>query len=236
MSRDRRQKGNPPMSKSVQMLPNPVDAPDWSTLRIMPPEGAVDALKSILSHWDGIEEKAFAVRGMVALIMEERELWQIATDPDTGQPYASLDQWFRTASPISHSSWRDALRTIKELRDTPLEELMRIKRCNLEQMKKISTRVRRLPKVIEAAIALPEKQFVAYVNEKYPGQYLEVKRPIVMAPEGDCTEFEQAIEMAMLIDECKDRAEAIKAISIAYLQDKGNQLLYERMKAGEHLA
>jgi hypothetical protein len=218
------------------MLPNSLGEVDWGALRVQDPEKAVSALQGILTRWDGIEEKAFAVRGMVALIMEERELWQIATDPDTGQPYASLDQWFRTASPISHSSWRDALRTIKELRDTPLEELMRIKRCNLEQMKKISSGIRKKAAVLRAAQTLPEKDFVRVVNEKYPGQYLEVKRPIVMAPEGDCTEFEQAIEMAMLIDECKDRAEAIKAISIAYLQDKGNQLLYERMKAGEHLA
>ena len=124
------------------------------------------------------------------------------------------------------------MRTVKELRsDVPMEMLMRIKRCNLEQMKKLSSGVRKKSLIQRAAVEKPEKRFVEEINTLYPDQHLEVKRPVEMVPEGNLEQHELAIKMAMLVDECATRAEAQLAIDIAYIQT--NQRLYDDLVA-EH--
>jgi hypothetical protein len=74
-----------------------------------------------------------------------------------------------------------------------------------------------LPAVIEAAKTLPEKQFVETLNRDH-NQHLEVKKSIIMADDGTVAEFEEAVSMAMEIEGC-GRNDAIKAISISYIQD-----------------
>ena len=62
----------------------------------------------------------------------------------------------------------------------PFEDLLSIKRANLEQLKQVSSNVRLLPAVIEAAKTLPEKAFVEKLNRDH-AQHLEVKQPVAMA-------------------------------------------------------
>jgi hypothetical protein len=205
-------------------------AVDWARIKSESDAAAANELRAILSGLDGIEDKVFALRGMACLMIEERQLWVEHEDPEVGQPFTSFDRWLKWAAPKSWSYCRDAMRVVKEL-GADFPELLRIRRCNLEQLKKASTSVRRLPAVIEAAKTLPEKQFVETLNRDH-NQHLEVKRPVEMAPAGDVAEFESAIAMAELIEEdCKSRADAIKVIAIRYLTDPGNVALWERRKA-----
>ena len=207
----------------------PLQGIDWSTLKSMDGETALGRLTAIVRHWDGAEEKAFAVRGMVALLMEERELWKMATDPETEQPYSSLDEWFRKASPISHSSWRDAMRTIKELhKDVPLEMLMRIKRCNLEHMKQISSGVRKKSDVQRAAVDLPEKKFVEEVNRAHPDQHLEARQPVIMADKAVSEKRDEAIEIAKKVYNCTNDGEALEAIFADFIDSHAVE--YEHMR------
>jgi hypothetical protein len=203
--------------------------PDWLSIKLQTRETAAASLRSILSGYEGLEDKVFYWRGRAALLIEEQELFKEVEDPEVGAPFQSFDRFLKVLYPRSWGSIRDALRTIKELKDMQPEDLVAMKRANMEQIKRISPAVRRLPEVIQAAKTKTEKDFVAYVNEVAPDQHLELKRPILLVPEGDCKEFEEAVEMVTLVEGCQSRAEALKAIGIHIIQDYAVQ--FESLKA-----
>jgi len=198
-------------------------------LKSMPPAQAAEELRVMLHDLDEAEDRVFASRGMACMMIEERELWQYFEDPDVGESFKSMDRFLKWVAPKSWSYCRDAMRVVKEL-GADFPDLLRIRRCNLEQLKKVSTKVRRNPAVIEAARTLPEKAFVEKVNREFE-QHLEIKSPVVMAPAGDVAEFNAAIEMALAIEDgCETRADALKAVGLHYLSDPGNVALWERRK------
>jgi len=204
-----------------------IESPNWTELRKTSPTEAATSLRGLLRDCEAFEKQVFALRGMCALLIEERELWTEFIDPEVDQPYASFDRFIKTQFPNSWGYIRDALRAVKELKDMPFEDLLQIKRANLEQLKKVSSNVRILPDVIQAAKTLPEKEFVAKMN-KEQNQHLDIRQPVVMADKGDVDEFEAAVEMAITIEECKTRAEAIKAIGVFYVVE--NAVEYEHKK------
>lgn len=194
-----------------------IETPDWANLRETCPEDAGGRLTALLAHLDGIEKHVFALRGMAMLLIEERTLFRWVLDEQVGDYYVSFDKWLRDTCPNSWGYCRDALRAVKELKAVPFEDLLQIKRCNLEQLKKVSSNVRILPEVVAAAKSMPEKAFVAKLNEEH-AQHLEVKQPVVMASAEDCAEFEAAIARAMQRG-APTRGDAIKDISVNYLLD-----------------
>lgn len=214
------------MPKSA-ILHLPVLTIDWAEVRELPSQDAASALQGLLRSLEGIEDNVFAVRGMACWIVEDRELYKELDDPEVGQKFASFDRFLKVTCPKSWSYCRDAMRVVKELREIPFTELVRIRRCNLEHLKKTSSGVRTLPAVIEAARTLPEKALVEKLNREH-NQHLEVKQPMVMASADDVAEFESAIQMAMELEECQSRAEAIKAIAVDYLT--GHRSEYEKLK------
>ena len=184
--------------------------PDWLALKLMAPQPAAVALRSIRLAWDGAEKKVFALRGMAALLIEERELYKEVEDPEFGVPYASFDRFLKQEFPNSWSYIRDALRAVKELRQVPFEDLLQIKRANLEQLKRVSSGVRILPEVVQAAKALSEKKLVQKLNTEY-NQHLEVKAPVMMAEADVCQLFEQAVDRVVIVYGCT-RSEALEYI------------------------
>ena len=200
-----------------------LQAPDWNELRGMVAEVAGKRLTGFLRGLDGVEKQVFALRGMAMLIVEERELYRWVLDEEVGDYYVSFDRWMKQELPTSWGYCRDALRAVKELKDMPFEDLLQIKRANLEQLKKVSSSVRILPEVVAAAKSLPEKSFVAKLNAEH-NQHLETSQPVVMASTGDCEELETAIALAIAVEGCTSRAEAIRAVSISYIQDHQGQV------------
>ena len=207
-----------PRSAITHLLPVSLEGADWSELRGCAPEPAVASLRAILQALEGTEERIFAIRGMAALLIEERELYRFVTDEEVGDYYQSMDRFLKQEFPKSWGDIRAALRTVKALKETPFADLVAIRRCNLEQLVKVSSNVRALPAVVEAAKVLPEKALVEELNRKH-GQHLDVRQPIAMAPVEDCDEFETAISIAMVVEHCASRAEAIKAVAVSYIQE-----------------
>jgi hypothetical protein len=119
-----------------------------------------ESLRSLLASLDGIEEQVFAARGVACLLIEERILWQPLG-------YPSFDVCLKAICPKSWGYCRDAMRTVKELREMPLADLLQIPRVNLQTMKQLSTGVRNQPEVIEAAKTMSETEFAAKVSNDY---------------------------------------------------------------------
>ena len=184
--------------------------PDWLALKLMAPQPAAVALRSSLLAWDEAEKKVFALRGMAALLIEERELYKEVEDREFGVPYASFDRFLKQEFPNSWSYIRRALRTVKELRQVPFEDLLQITLANLEQLKCVSSGVRILPEVVQAAKALSEKKLVQKLNTEY-NQHLEVKAPVMMAEADVCQLFEQAVDRVIIVYGCT-RSEALEYI------------------------
>lgn len=189
---------------------------------------AARKLSGILSGLDNAEKQVYALRGMAALLIEERQLYRFVVDEEVGDYYQSFDKWLKDTLPNSWSYVRDALRSVKELKDVRFEDLLEMKRCNIRQLKQVSSNIRALPEVIAAAKKLPEKELVAKLNQEHD-QHLSVNAPVVMAPKEDVDEFETALEMAMLLEDCHSRAEAMKALAVSYIQEHAVE--YETVKA-----
>ena len=217
----------------ISVISHETDMPNWAALRTELPEVAAKRLQGILARLDASEKQIFALRGMAALLIEERQLYRFVVDEEVGDYFQSFDKFLKDVCPNSWSYVRDALRAVKELKDVPFEDLLQMKRCNIQQLKQTSSSVRVLPEVIEAAKKLPEKELVAKLNTEHD-QHLETAAPVVMAPKEDVEEFETAVEMVTLIDDCHSRAEAIKAIGIRIIQECAAE--YEHLKAGEQQA
>ena len=146
-------------------------------------------------------------------------------DLEVGDYYASLDRFLKVEFPGSWGYIRDALRAVKELKDLPFTDLLEIRRCNLEQLKKVSSSVRILPEVVAAAKAMPEKAFVSKLNAEHH-QALEVKQPVLMAEQSISRIVDQAIEMAMALEGCTSRSSAFEAIAAYFVM--GCQSAYEK--------
>ena len=215
------------MKSSAIIAPPAFEEPNWTQLRALEPERAAAVIGVILKSLDAIEEKAFAVRGEAMLLIEERKLFRFVVDDEVGDYYQSFDKWLKDTLPRSWGYCRDALRTRKECREISYADYVQIPRCNSEQLKKVSSSLRALPAVVEAAQTLPEKAFGEKLNRDH-AQHLEVKQPVALAPAGDVAEFESAIEMAMLVEHCDTRADAIKAIAVSYIQDHATE--FEHLK------
>ena len=215
---------------STSAISHPVHGlrtPDWLALRLQTNETAGASLTAILRSWDGIEKQVFALRGMAMLLVEERELYRWVVDDEVGDYYQSFDRWMKQELPNSWGYCRDALRAVKELKGMPFEDLLQIKRCNLEQLKKVSSSVRLLPEVVAAAKQLPEKQFVEKLNKEH-AQHLETSTPVVMAPGPDAEKFEHCVEMVMAVEEC-GRGQALA--KIAELIEQEYLVPFEHLKA-----
>jgi hypothetical protein len=205
---------------------SPLKTPDWLALKIMPVQPAANALRSILFAYDSLEKQVFALRGMAALLIEERELFKEIYDPEVGEPYQSFDRFLKQEFPNSWSYIRDALRAVKELRQVPFEDLLQIKRCNLEQLKRVSSSVRILPEVVQAAKVLPEKKLVEKLNKEY-SQHLEVRQPVVMAEASVSDKVDEAVEMAIALYGCKSRGEALECVASDFIDTHAVE--YEHM-------
>ena len=198
--------------------PTLLRTPEWDKLWHCEPEVAASSLRYVLRDLDGVEKNVFAIRGMTALLIEDRKLYRFMVDDEVGDYFQSFDRFLKCQCPHSWSYVRDALRAVRELKDIPFTDLLGIRRCNLEQLKKVSSGVRLLPEVVRAAKSMPEKQFVEKLNREHD-QHLETKTPIVMATTDEIEEFEAAIAIATLVEGCTTRAEAIRCISVSYIQD-----------------
>lgn len=188
-----------------------LEAPDWNYLRSMSPEDSAPLVGHFLRDLDGVEKQVFALRGMAMLLVEERQLYRFVLDEEVGDYYQSFDRWMKQELPQSWGYCRDALRAVKELKDMPFEDMLQIKRCNLEQLKKVSSGVRLLPEVVKAAKTLPEKAFVEKMNADHD-QHLSAKVPVVMADPPVSVMRDEAIGIAKLIFHVTNDGDALEIV------------------------
>ena len=73
---------------------------------------------------------------------------------------------------------------------------------------------------------MPEKAFVAKLNAEHH-QALEVKQPVVMAEQSASAIIDQAVEMAIALEGCGSRSEALEAMAAYCIE--GWHAAYEKL-------
>ena len=205
-----------------------IRTPDWLALRIQPPEQAATSLRALLAAYDGAEEKIFALRGWALRIIKERDLFRFDVDVEHDRPIASMDRWIECMYGEKKGRYyKESLAAAENLNGVSFEDFAAMPRCNIKQLEGCSSNVRVMPEVIEAAKTMPEKQFVKEVlNERFH-QAREVKQPVIMASRSVSTVIDQAIEMAIALEGCQSREEALEAIAAYFVM--GCHANYEKM-------
>jgi hypothetical protein len=193
-------------------------------LRAMPDEQAALRVDSLIRGLEAQWKMSFAQRGYLMLECEERELWKHLFD-SSGNPYGSFGQWICDAAPFSRADCYQALRTVKDLPDVPRHELEQIPRCNLMELRKLSTAVRAQPEVIEAAKTMPQKSFIGRLQAGFPEQHLEQTRSMTFRfTESQHAVVEQALEFALRADG-GTREQVVEGWAVSSMQggDSGEQ-------------
>jgi len=122
-------------------------------------------------------KRTFVERGLILLEFEDRNLWCLLKDPDTGQPYETLRKWIKKIAPASFRDCYAALAAVKELRDMRIEDLLLTPRCNIEQLKLMSPKDRASEIEIEdgkrisvaiAAQTMKLSEFIATIGKRFP--------------------------------------------------------------------
>jgi hypothetical protein len=192
-------------------------AVDWEKMVSKPKEEAAEAVRAFLGAHEGIEERIFIARMRVLRVVEKLSLWELDIDPEIGEPFRSLDRWMKVLYPRQWGYCRDAMRTDAATPEIPMEDKAEMSVANLKVLADsgLSTGIRKRKDVIAAAKTKSKEALIEFLNEKYD-QHIE---PVTVMPRQDIAEFEQAIEMAMVLQGCKTRAEAIKEVAVSYIQD-----------------
>jgi hypothetical protein len=149
------------------------------TLRSIPEEQAASILDSRLRVLEDAWKRSYIERGIILVEVQERGLWRLLAGLD-GVPYHSFEAWVCGAAPHSRSDCFAAMRAVRELADIPRYQLESMPRCNVEVLRSLSSGVRSKPGVIEAAQALPEKEFREHIRASHPGQHIEGKRRLIL--------------------------------------------------------
>ena len=169
-------------------------SPDFDAIRSMPSEMAaapiVDILRTVEAADERIESltrQVYALRGAAMKIAEEKKVYQFFEDEEVGKPFRSLDRWNKITFPKSWRYNQEALATISKLPDVPMEKLVNTSRANILTLTQVSSNVRVLPEVLEAAQTLSEDAFADKLTRDHH-QALERKVTIKMtypAPDAD---------------------------------------------------
>lgn len=208
-------------------------APEFDALSIMrmralPNQEAADALDSRLRALERGYRRSFVERGLILVEMEERQLWKLLRDSETGQPYSSLEDWICTAATYSRSDCMAAKEAVKKLKDVPTDQLLDVPRCNIGSLLMLTAKDRakgavkigdKAVSVIVAAQSLPERAFTKAVAERYPDLHIEERKTIHLSPVKSAkTVIDRAIEMAMVLEDVTTREAVIEGWAIEYIE------------------
>ncbi len=151
-----------------------IPSPDFDRIRAITHEDAskpvVDILRTVEAADERIESltrQVYALRGAAMLIAQQKEIFKFFIDDEWGEPFRSLDRFNKAMFP---KSWRynaEALATIQKLPDVPMEKLVATPRCNIMTLTQVSSNIRALPDVLEAAQVLTEDGFIGKLTREH---------------------------------------------------------------------
>ena len=207
----------------ISAILHQIPSPDFDAIRAMTPEDAskpvVDILRTVEAADERIESltrQVYALRGAAMLIAQQKRIYEFFIDDEWGEPFRSLDRFNKVMFP---KSWRynaEALATIQKLPDVPMEKLVATPRCNIMTLTQVSSGVRTLPEVLEAAQVLTEDGFIGKLTRDH-GQHLERVQTLKLSYQsGDMAQVKKYLsrKAVLLSLDAEDYAGALLGIAI----------------------
>lgn len=200
---------------------------DILALREMDDLDVADIYDARVRSLERVQRRSFVEIGLICNEVSERELWRKLVCPPwidevgrerTGEYFHSFDAWMFSSLNVARSSAYSAMKLLNDLK-VPVADLQQMPRCNALKLASLSTKVQEDPKVIEAAKAMTEEDFIAEVMKIHPNQHLEAKKAVIAQPtktERDL--FDNAIEVAKWVYEVERREDALSNI-VAFFMD-----------------
>ena len=201
--------------------------PDFDAIRAMTSEDAAKPVVSILRTMEAADDRiesltrqVYALRGAAMKIAEEKKIYEFCIDDEWGEPFRSLDRWNKATFPKSWRYNQEALATISKLPEVPMEQLVSMPRCNMVMLaNNVSSSVRALPDVLEAAQTLSEDEFAAKLSTEH-GQHLERKETLKFTySKGEAEMVKLALSMVGKLIEVEDMSGQLLALSIDYIAE-----------------
>lgn len=207
---------NPPDLAGVEITPSDVEA-----IREMEPRTQAKMYDERARSKEAAGKRTFVEWGLIMVEMEDRKLYMQLLDP-AGKPFKSLGAWISDAAPTSRSNAYASLNAMRMVNEeVSAADLGEMPRVNIETVKKLSTSVRKDPKVIEKAKDLGEQEFKEYINKEHPEQHIEPDKPMRFKPtQGDRQEIDGALDQAMWAYDLTSREDALLALALFFQQNK----------------
>jgi hypothetical protein len=178
---------------------------------------AADAITGRVCALDSVLRTGFIHLGILCREVRDRQLWRWLIDPDTMKPFTSMGAWITRSAPYSYRHCHSAMTALDQLSDIPVDQLAEIPQCNLARMQRLSTKTRQEPGLVIAAAQLSEERFAAKIAEEYPDQHIEAKTSRWMLAPSLARLRDEAIDVAMVRQDCRTREEALEAIFADYI-------------------
>lgn len=140
----------------------------------LPDEEAAVVLDRRTRILDVLYRRTFVELGFICREMQVRALWRHLG-------YESFNAWVDAAAPYSRSYCFEAKRIVGELKDVPREQLLGMSRESILTLRSLSTAVRNLPDVLEAA-KRGDEVLTKKIEAEHPGQHLESRTPMRLSP------------------------------------------------------
>jgi hypothetical protein len=169
---------------------------------------------------ESLTRQVYALRGAAMLIAQQKEIFKFFIDDEWGEPFRSLDRFNKATFPKSWRYNQEALATISKLPEVPMEQLVSMPRCNMVMLaNNVSSSVRALPDVLEAAQTLSEDEFAAKLSTEH-GQHLERKETLKFTySKGEAEMVKLALSMVGKLIEVEDMSGQLLALSIDYIAE-----------------
>jgi hypothetical protein len=206
-----------------------ITAEEVAMLRKASDLDAAETYDKRLRHLERQSKRTFVERGVILLEVEERSLWSKLTD-EAGYYFTSMGSWLSEAAPYSRSDCYAALGAVKELRDVPTDELLKVPRCNTGTLQKLSSATRQQPEVIQAAQTMTEDQFISHIEATHPEQHVEHRRKMNLKPQASAFALiNTAYEAAEWSYGVTGREQALESIVASWMDAPCEKEGYEHM-------
>jgi hypothetical protein len=175
------------------------------------PEAAesLNAWMGALKRVEEVYEVSYGQRLVIIRHFEERGLWRHLTDPDTDLPFPNLTAWLSSGFIGCRRVNMEAHKDAQALADIPPEKLIDVPKDNIKVLKQVSTAVRNLPDVLEAA-RTGDDRLLKKLEREHPAQHIETRKPLRFNPgRTGAGIVEEMIAFALENDIAGSRDEAI---------------------------
>lgn len=192
---------------------------DIQNLRDVDDLEAADIFDARIRRLEARHRATFVEMGLILMEVEDRELWKVLINQETGQYWTSYDRWLCDAAPISRSGGYAAVKAMRSI-VVPISELKEMPRFAVETMARLSPAVQRNPVVIISAKQDSEEEFLDKLEKNFPDQHIESKRSVRLKTDKSARAvFDKAVEAVMVLYEAKTREEAIDFLCTRFLHE-----------------